>query len=195
MIKCTNLTKDKIEEISGFVAKAFLSEPGCFTVLSIESASKMFYHIIDECYKAGHLYATSKNLEGVCVYWTKETRPDAIAQLKIGWHMLRSLTLKELISLGKDQSNWTETEKRYKREENFVEIFLIAIRPECQGRGWFRKMISEPFELSKNLGCSCVLDTDAEDKVSKYQHVGMKLVDRRKAKDGTEMFAMEYRAR
>ena len=191
MIKCTNLSNEEIMQIGSWVAKAFLSEPGCFSILSQDVGNKLFTGIVKTCYQAGHLYTTSENKEGFCVYWTKQERPGWWPQLKMGLSMAVSLPWKVGILLNDSQNNWKPTEKRYKKADDFVEIFLIAVRKEYQGQGYFRKMLEEPFALAKKRGTICVLDTDSEEKAAKYEHVGMKIIDHKVQKSKIEMFALE----
>ena len=191
MIKCTNLSKEDLGRIGSWVAEAFLNEPGCFSVLSKEVADRMFTAIVTTCYETGHLYTTSRNQEGFCVYWTKAERPGLFPQLKLGIRFLRCLPLKAGILLKDSQNNWTPTEKRYKKRKDFVEIFLIAVRKEYQGQGYFRKMLEEPFALARKRKTICVLDTDSKLKAEKYCHVGFHVIDHKKQKSKITMYALE----
>ena len=136
MIRCENLTEEDLEQMGAWTAEAFLGEPGCFQCLSPESARKLFTLILRTCYETGHLYAASENREGICVYWIKAQRPGPWVQLKMGLQMCRCMTLKEALALGKTQSSWKSTEKRYQKTEDFVEVFLLAVRKDCQAFSW-----------------------------------------------------------
>lgn len=191
MIACKNLSKEELQIIGSHVAHAFLAEPGCFSGLSMDVAEKMFTSIVEICYESGHLYTTSDNHEGYCVYWTKEERPGFWPQLKLVFKMAFSLPLSVGKLLKDGQNNWIPTEKRYKKSSDFVEVFLIAVRKEYQGQGHFRTMLQEPMNLAQNRKTICVLDTDAKKKAEKYCHVGFHIVDRKVQRNGIEMFALE----
>ena len=191
MIKCKNLNDEDLKRIGRYIATAFLAEDGSFTSLSIDDASKMFSIIIKTCYDEGHLYKTSEKEEGFCVYWTKSERPGFLPQLKMMWRMATQLPLKAGLLMMNNQSGWTPTEKRYAKADDFVEVFLIAVRPEYQGRGYFKAMLNEPFTLAKNRNTICVLDTDSQLKAHKYEHEGMHIVESKTLKSKITMFAME----
>ena len=191
MIKCTDLSKDDIKRIGSYVSEAFLSEPGCFSVLPREVGDKMFSIIIQTCYETGHLYTTGKEQEGFCVYWTKKERPGIFAQFKMAVRLGYSIPIRTGLLMKDSQNNWTPTEKRYKKNNDFVEVFLIAVRKEYQGQGHFRKMLEEPFELAKKRGTICVLDTDSGKKADKYCHVGLHVIDSKVQKSGITMYALE----
>ena len=191
MQKCENLKDQELKRIAHHVAEAFLAEEGAFTALSMDTAEKMFRIILDLCYKEGHLYTTGKDREGYCVYWTKKERPGMLPQLKMVWRMLRELPFKTNLMLARQQTDWTATEKRYKKKKDYVEVFLLAVRKDCQGQGHFRRMLEEVFQFADDRGTICVLDTDSKVKAEKYNHVGMRVVDCRQQKNGVIMFAME----
>ena len=191
MIKCDNLSKEDLKRIGSYISEAFLGEPGCFVELPKEVADKMFSIIVETCYETGHLYTTSENQEGFCVYWTKKERPGLCAQLKMVCKLCFSIPLKYGSIISGGQNDWRPTEKRYKKNSDFVEVFLLAVRKEYQGQGYFRKMLEEPFELAKKRNTICVLDTDSKTKAEKYSHVGMHIIDSKRQKSGITLYALE----
>ena len=191
MIRCENLSDDDLRRIGRQTAEAFLAEEGCFSVLSADVAEKLFTLIAETCYQTGHLYTTSEKQEGFCVYWTKKERPGLWVQLRMALKMARILPLRAGIQMKNSQNNWTPTEKRYQKAEDFVEVFWLVVRKEYQGQGHFRKMLGEPFALAEKRGTICVLDTDAKQKAEKYAHVGMRIIDRKTQRSGVTMFALE----
>lgn len=192
MIRCENLTPEDLTRIGSAIADAFLGEPGCFTVLDREMAEKLFRCIAQIGYETGHLYTTGENQEGFCIYWTKAERPGLKYQLRVLLKMMTALSPEAGIRLKNSQNNWKPTEKRYRKHKDFVEVFLLAVRREYQGQGYFRQMLEEPFALAQQRGTVCVLDTDAGIKAEKYTHVGMRVVDSQVQRSGITMYAMEY---
>ena len=191
MILCQNLSEEDLRRIGGQVARAFLGEPGCFSVLDPAVAEKLFTLIVTTCYDCGHLYTTGEKQEGFCVWWTKQDRPGAWVQLKMGLKMAALLPPKAGIRMMNSQNHWTPTEKRYRKNKDFVEVFLLAVRREYQGQGHFRAMLEAVFAQAEKRGALCVLDTDARQKAEKYTHVGMRVVDSRVQKSGVTMYALE----
>ena len=191
MKKCENLSKEDIKRIGSYVSEAFLGEPGCFSSLPREVGNKMFSIIVETCYECGYLYTTSEKQEGFCVYWTKKERPGFLPQLKMVIKLCFAVPLKYASVIGNGQNNWKPTEKRYKKNNDFVEVFLLAVRKEYQGQGYFRKMLEEPFELAKKRKTICVLDKDSKVKADKYCHVGLHVVDSKRQKSGIIMYALE----
>ena len=191
MILCQNLTKKDIEGIGKQIAAAFLAESGAFTVLPVDQAEKLFTVIVDTCYQSGHLYTTSENHEGFCVYWSKRERPGFWIQFKMGIQMLPCFSIQSGSAFLKTQNNWIPIEKRYKNEKDFVELFLLAVRKEYQGKGFFRKIMEEVFFEAEKRNCICILDTDSQTKADKYCHAGMHIVESKKQKSGLTMFALE----
>ena len=191
MIKCENLSNTDLDRIGKYIAEAFTAEKGVFAGLSLDDAQKMFKVIVKTCYKSGNLYKTSEKEEGFCVYWTKAQRPSAWTQLKMSIEMLFNVPMSAVKTMINGQKGWTPTEKRYAKADDFVEVFLIIVRPEYQGRGHFKAMLKEPFDLAEKRKTICVLDTDSEVKAQKYSHEGMHIVDRKLLDCKSEMFAME----
>ena len=191
MEKCKDLSQEELRKISIDIADAFLAEEGCFASLTKEDAYNLFTIVVTACFEADSLYTSSLNKEGYCVYWTKAKRPGVFVQLKMLIKMFKVLPLKVLLEINKSHSDWLDLEKRYKKYDNYVEIFLLAVKKEYQGRGHASKMLKEVFEIAKDLNTICVLETDANAKVLKYQYVGMKVIDQRIQKSGVTMYALE----
>ena len=191
MICLNNLSQEEIQNIGHDIANAFLSEPGCFSVLDKDVASRMFAIIVETCYETGHLYTTSEKQEGYCVHWSKKERPGFFVQAKMVWKMITQLPLRTAVMLKDSQNQWKPTEVRYKHSRDFEEVFLLVVRKDYQGQGYFREMLEEVFDIAKSRGTITVLDTDSINKANKYEHVGMTIVDRCVQQSGIEMFALE----
>lgn len=191
MIRCENLSDADLSRIGSQIGDAFLAEPGVFSALPEDIAHRLFTLIARTGYETGHLYTTGENQEGFCIYWTKDQRPGLWVQLRMGLKMARILPLKLGLRMKNSQNNWTPTEKRYAKHEDFVEVFLLAVRTEYQGKGFFREMLRDPFELAKQRNTICVLDTDTKCKAEKYSHVGMHVVASSPQRSGITMYALE----
>ena len=190
MIQCQNLSKADLKRIGAWLAEAFQAEPGYSSGLPQKDAETLFTLLAETFYRKGHLYTTGEEQEGFCAYWTKSDRLSKWDWIRLGMKMAVYLSPKAGKIMQDSQSDWMLTEKRY-ADQDYVEVFLVAIRREYQGQGLFRQIMAEPFTVAKKRGCCCVLDSDSEAKVAKYNHVGMRTVASQIQRSGITMYALE----
>ncbi len=86
---------------------------------------------------------------------------------------------------------WRGYEGTYKKEKNYVAIFMLVVLREYQGKGHMRTLLSQPFALAKEKNIPCLLDTDAKIKGKKYEKCGMKIVKQMSGEDIT-MYVLRY---
>ena len=98
-----------------------------------------------------------------------------------------------LKKMGAMHPGWVETNQKYKKEKDFVEVFMVCVPLEHQGKGYLRKLLEEPFALARSMDCPCIIDTYTELRAAKYQHVGMKVTDHKSYPQNVEMYSLEYR--
>ncbi|MCR5603782.1 MAG: GNAT family N-acetyltransferase [Lachnospiraceae bacterium] len=71
-------------------------------------------------------------------------------------------------------------EKNYRdNRKQFVQIELLAVRKEYQGKGFMRPLVETAFETAKKAKLPVIVSTDAKLKKDKYEHIGMKHVNTR----------------
>ena len=124
------------------------------------------------------IYATSDKKEGIIIL-TDTTHPyPGMAMFKMVWRMARALGF---INFGniikKFQAGGASLEKTYRdNKKNFVQIELLAVKKEYQGRGFMRPLVETAFEVARQGKLPVIVSTDAELKKDKYEHIGMKHV-------------------
>ena len=74
----------------------------------------------------------------------------------------------------------------------YIYVGMVAVRKEYQGMGFMRKVLEIAFEEGRRQAVPVVLDTDANLKKDKYEHIGMKCVVTQHFKDGVELYGMVY---
>ncbi len=80
----------------------------------------------------------------------------------------------------KFQAGGASLEKTYrKKKRQFVQIELLAVKREYQGKGFMRPLVETAFEIAKRGNLPVIVTTDAEIKKDKYAHIGMKHVKTR----------------
>ena len=127
------------------------------------------------------VYATSDKKEGIVIL-TDTTHPfPKSAMFKMMWRMVRALGLKNFSDIIKKfQAGGASLEKTYRdSKKHFVQIELLAIRKEYQGKGLMRPLVETAFEVAKQGNLPVIVSTDAKLKKDKYEHIGMKLVNTR----------------
>ncbi len=127
------------------------------------------------------IYATSDKKEGIVIL-TDTTHPfPGSASLKMMWRMVRALGLKNFNDIIKKfQAGGASLEKTYRdNKKQFVQIELLAIKKEHQGKGLMRPLVETAFEVAKQGNLPVIVSTDAKLKKDKYEHIGMKHVNTR----------------
>lgn len=193
MIRLTELTKEEIDTIAEEIADAFMQEEGCFPK-SFDMRDCITYYkaLIRIIYENGALYTFSEQREGYAAYWLKKDRPAIQQHFKMAYFILKNMPLNRFMVFSKNLKKWKGYEHIY-RKEDYVDFFMVAIKPEFQGHGLLRKVLNAAFELAGNNHVKCVLDTDSEIKAKKYQHCGMKLVKEQLLDSGVHMYTLEWR--
>ena len=129
----------------------------------------------------GGIYATSDKKEGIIIL-TDTTHPyPGIAMIKMMWRMARALGFKNFSDIIKKfQAGGASLEKTYRdSKRQFVQIELLAVKKEYQGKGFMRPLVETAFEVAKNGNLPVIVSTDAKIKKDKYEHIGMQLVNTR----------------
>lgn len=73
-----------------------------------------------------------------------------------------------------------------------IYVGMVAVTKPYQGQGYMRKLLEIAFEEGRKASIPVVLDTDAELKKAKYEHLGMKCVTTKAIADGVKLYGMVY---
>jgi len=127
------------------------------------------------------IYATSENKEGILIL-TDTTHPyPGTAMFKMLWRMARALGFKNFSDIIKKfQAGGASLEKTYRdSKKQFVQIELLSVKKEYQGKGFMRSLVETAFEVAKQGNLPVIVSTDAKLKKDKYEHIGMKHINTR----------------
>ncbi len=80
-----------------------------------------------------------------------------------------------------------------KKKIPYMNLAMLVVRKEYQGQGYMRQLMEMVYEIADEKNLAVILDTDAEDKVERYEHLGMELVKTRDLGEGVFLYDL-YRA-
>ncbi|MBR6328223.1 MAG: GNAT family N-acetyltransferase [Lachnospiraceae bacterium] len=136
------------------------------------------------------IYATSDSKEGILIL-TDTTHPyPGMTMLKMVWRMARALGFRNFSDIIKKfQAGGASLEKTYRdSKKQFVQIELLAVKKEYQGKGFMRPLVETAFEVADQGNLPVIVSTDAKLKKDKYEHIGMKLVNIRSLGENSFMY-------
>ncbi len=140
------------------------------------------------------LYSTSENHEAFIAFkrsGQNMSPASATGLLKAAFNCM------DLRNASKAAKGFIRSDKGYgeilsKLKIPYIYIGLVAVTEQYQGRGYMRKLLEIAFEEGRKHSLPVVLDTDAELKKAKYEHLGMKCVTTKHLADGVELYGMVY---
>ena len=202
-IKVTNLSENEIEQICREIGDSFYdhaygrkkdgtTEYGLRKLL--DSREKMYQHM-KACFLAGYesgcLYSTSSRGEGYILVTCKGQD----LSFKSGIRMIRAIVknlgglrggiqfVRRIAKGGK-----TYEDELKKKKIPYANLAMLVVRKEYQGQGYMRQLMEMLYEIADEKNLAVILDTDAENKVERYEHLGMKLVKTRDLGEGVFMY-------
>lgn len=207
-IKVTNLSENEIEQICREIGDSFYdhaygrkkdgtTEYGLRKLL--DSREKMYQHM-KACFLAGYesgcLYSTSSRGEGYILVTCKGQD----LSFKSGIRMIRAIVknlgglrggiqfVRRIATGGK-----TYEDELKKKKIPYMNLAMLVVRKEYQGQGYMRQLMEMLYEIANEKNLAVILETDAENKVERYEHLGMKLVKTRDLGEGVFLYDL-YRA-
>lgn len=207
-IKVTNLSENEIEQICREIGDSFYdhaygrkkdgtTEYGLRKLL--DSREKMYQHM-KACFLAGYesgcLYSTSRRGEGYILVTCKGQD----LSFKSGVRMIRAIVknlgglrggiqfVRRIATGGK-----TYEDELKKKKIPYMNLAMLVVRKEYQGQGYMRQLMEMLYEIANEKNLAVILETDAENKVERYEHLGMKLVKTRDLGEGVFLYDL-YRA-
>ena len=202
-IKVTNLSENEIEQICREIGDSFYdhaygrkkdgtTEYGLRKLL--DSREKMYQHM-KACFLAGYesgcLYSTSSRGEGYILVTCKGQD----LSFKSGVRMIRAIVknlgglrggiqfVRRIAKGGK-----TYEDELKKKKIPYANLAMLVVRKEDQGQGYMRLLMEMLYQIADEKNLAVILETDAEDKVERYEHLGMKLVKTRDLGEGVFMY-------
>lgn len=207
-IKVTNLSENEIEQICREIGDSFYdhaygrkkdgtTEYGLRKLL--DSREKMYQHM-KACFLAGYesgcLYSTSSRGEGYILVTCKGQD----LSFQSGIRMIRAIVknlgglrggiqfVRRIAKGGK-----TYEDELKKKKIPYANLAMLVVRKEYQGQGYMRQLMEMLYQIADEKNLAVILETDAENKVERYEHLGMKLVKTRDLGEGVFLYDL-YRA-
>lgn len=202
-IKVTNLSENEIEQICREIGDSFYdhaygrkkdgtTEYGLRKLL--DSREKMYQHM-KACFLAGYesgcLYSTSSRGEGYILVTCKGQD----LSFQSGIRMIRAIVknlgglrggiqfVRRIAKGGK-----TYEDELKKKKIAYANLAMLVVRKEYQGQGYMRQLMEMLYQIADEKNLAVILETDAENKVERYEHLGMKLVKTRDLGEGVFMY-------
>lgn len=207
-IKVTNLSENEIEQICREIGDSFYdhaygrkkdgtTEYGLRKLL--DSREKMYQHM-KACFLAGYesgcLYSTSSRGEGYILVTCKGQD----LSFQSGIRMIRAIVknlgglrggIQFVRRIAKGGTTYEDTLK--KKKIPYMNLAMLVVQKEYQGQGYMRQLMEMLYQIADEKNLAVILETDAENKVERYEHLGMELVKTRDLGEGVFLYDL-YRA-
>lgn len=182
-IKLLKLDKSHVNNVGDLLADAFFYNPLMIyffpdKLIRKNILPKIYRSVADITMTLGTVYATSENLEGVIGVMDNNKRVInlniIITITKAIFTNLPSLRYISLIDFIKKSKNISM--------DNFpdnigrcINIEMVAVDRKYRGQKYMSKLIRAVLDYANNNKLTCILQTEPQDNVMKYEHFGFKL--------------------
>lgn len=202
-VKVTNLSENELEQICREIGDSFYDhaygrkkdgtpEYGLKKILG--SRESMYRHM-KACFLAGYesgcLYSTSSRGEGYVLITYKGHDLSVLSKIKLIRAVIKNLGgfrkgVQYIKTIAKGGTTYEEDLK--KKKIPYINLTMLVVQKEYQGQGYMRQLLEMLYEFADENNLAIVLDTDAENKVARYEHLGLELVKTRDLGDGVFMY-------
>jgi ribosomal protein S18 acetylase RimI-like enzyme len=139
-----------------------------------------FYMLYNYGIKYGLSYATSKNLEGITIWFPpNKTYPSTWTMMRYGgFYAMRKVGLK-LKAMKRTMTVFKYEEERHKELAPYDHWYFqnIAVKPEEQGKGYGGLLIRTMIKTTESDGLPIYVETNTEKSVSIYQKYGFEIIE------------------
>lgn len=184
-MKLQSITEAEIDRIAeAFADSSYESgEDGLFYLFpSRESVFTYMRAFVRAGARCGWLYTTGENREAYIMISDSRTAPPAGALLEVIRGCWKALGLRGCFAFVRALGQGGPSlEKRLSRKKQaFLKIEMLAVCKPYQGQGFMRRAVDIAFQMGRERGLPCILDTDGRLKRDKYLHLGMELAGTRR---------------
>lgn len=185
-IKLLKLDKSYVNRVGNLLADSFMDNPLMIYFFPDESIRekilpKIYGSVADITMTFGTVYATSENLEGVIGVIDNNKRVIKLniigAIIKAIFINLPSLKYISIVDIIKKSKN-IYMNNYPKNISRCFYIEMVAVDRRYRGQKYMSKLIRAVLEEAKNNKLHCVLQTETEENVMKYEHLGFKLYNK-----------------
>jgi ribosomal protein S18 acetylase RimI-like enzyme len=179
------LTSEYLKEACIVAGKAFQEDP--LMVYSypkekdrIEKSQYGFYMLYNYGIKHRFSYATSKNLEGITI-WLPPDKIHLSAWTMMrygGFYTMRKVGLK-FKAIKRTMSVYSYLERKHRQLVPYNHWYLqnIAVRPEEQGKGYGKLLLSSMIKKIESEKLPIYLETNTEKAMSIYRKFGFEILE------------------
>ena len=175
------LSKNDIYKATEVLAKAFYDHP-MIQFLFPNDREKKIRHLYNLAVKIGvrygEVFGTSKNLEGAAIWFDSDNPVGLLREIRCGalsfLYQLGFKSFKKCLALDTFLSN-LHKEHMNTQQHHYLEF--IGVDPIYQGKGFASKLLRNKFKDLEKEGLPIYLDTNTQENVSLYQHLGFKIID------------------
>lgn len=185
-IKLLKLDSRYVNDVGDLLADSFIDNPLILYFFPDESIRKkilpkLYRSIVDITMTIGTVYTTSKNLEGVIGVVDNRKRVFSLNMLRaivkslfINLPALKYISLIDIIKKSKNISM-----NNYPNNiDKCLYIEMVAVDKRYRGQKHISKLIRSVLHEAKNNNLHCILQTETEENVMKYEHLGFKLYNK-----------------
>ncbi len=191
LIRLQSIDTQREKEIAAAFAESFLAQSGSLSsCMRFEEACRYFEVTLHEYQRIGALYTLSENEEGYIVYHRKNKGLSWYRDLYLIYRYFRCLNIETMQKMMMIRRGWTDYTISHLETKDYIDVALVCVKKKYQGQGYLRKLLAEPFEEAESLGIPVILDTDAEHKAVRYEHIGMRIEKEEILPSGLHMYTM-----
>ncbi|MCR1877189.1 GNAT family N-acetyltransferase [Paraclostridium bifermentans] len=185
-IKLLKLDRRYVNDVGDLLADSFIDNPLMLYFFPDEYIRKkilpkLYRSIADITMTMGTVYATSKNLEGVIGVVDNRKRVFSLNMLRaivkslfINLPSLKYISLIDIIKKSKNISM-----NNYPNNiDTCLYIEMVAVDKRYRGQKHMSKLIRSVLNEAKNNNLHCILQTETEENVMRYEHLGFKLYNK-----------------
>ena len=176
------LTKPDVKPASEVLARVFQNEPVYvyFVPDASERSRALNYHFalrLRHAISNGEVYATSRNLEGLAIWFPPDYPKITLKMIVLngGFLVLFHMGL-ESVSRQMYINNYLQSE--HERNVPFRHWYLssLGVDDEYQGKGYVSVLLKPMLARFDKAALPCYLETQKEENVSLYQHFGFSVI-------------------
>lgn len=140
--------------------------------------------------KAGWIYPAGEKREAFIALRASNRHVPVMTMLGFLCGVIRILGFRGAFRLMKQMNrSGPSLEEKLKRERRpFLKVEMLCVRKRYQGQGYMRKAMEIAFSMAEERGIPCILDTDAQEKMERYCHLGMTPAGKREIDDRTFLY-------
>ncbi|MGL4796764.1 MAG: GNAT family N-acetyltransferase [Paraclostridium sp.] len=184
--KLLKLDKSYLNRVGNLLSDSFMDNPLMVyffpdELIREKVLPKIYRSVADIMMTLGSVYATSENLEGVIGIIDNNKRGInlniIVAIIKAFFINLPSLKYISIIDIIKKSKN-ISMNNYPDNIDNCLYIEMVAVDKKYRGQKYMSTLIRPILENARNNKACCILQTETEENVMKYKHLGFKLYNK-----------------